>query len=48
MDIKSAEKIWKTGEFFVSINNIFNRNYEVVPGYPMPPREFFTGITAQF
>jgi vitamin B12 transporter len=48
MDIKSAEKIWKTVEFFVSINNIFNRNYEVVPGYPMPPREVFTGITAQF
>ena len=44
MDIKTADKIWKTGEFFVSITNIFKRNYEVVPGYPMPPQEVFTGI----
>jgi outer membrane cobalamin receptor len=48
MDIRSADKIWKTGEFFVSITNIFKRNYEVVPGYPMPSREVFTGISYQF
>jgi outer membrane cobalamin receptor len=48
MDVKTADKIWKTGEFFVSITNIFKRNYEVVPGYPMPPQEVFTGISYQF
>jgi len=48
MDMKTADKIWKTGEFFVTITNIFKRSYEVVPGYPMPPQEVFTGITYQF
>ncbi len=48
LDAKIAEKIWKTGEVFVSMNNVFDRKYEVVQGYPMPPQEFFGGITVTF
>jgi outer membrane receptor protein involved in Fe transport len=48
MDAKIAEKIWKTGEFFISMTNVFDRKYEVVIGYPMAPREVSTGITAKF
>jgi outer membrane cobalamin receptor len=48
MDAKIAEKMWKTGEFFLMMTNVFDRDYEVVKGYPMAPREIFAGITAQF
>jgi outer membrane cobalamin receptor len=48
MDVKIAEKMWKTGEFFILVKNVFDRNYEVVKGYPMAPQEFFSGITANF
>jgi outer membrane cobalamin receptor len=32
----------------VSIKNLFNEGYEANPGYPMPPRELFAGLTAYF
>ncbi len=33
---------------FLGVKNIFNREYEVVKGYPMPPKEFYGGISATF
>jgi outer membrane cobalamin receptor len=48
MDAKIAEKLWKSGEFFILVKNVFDRKYEVVNGYPMPPQEFFGGVTAHF
>jgi outer membrane cobalamin receptor len=32
----------------VSVKNLFNEGYEANPGYPMPPRELFAGLTAYF
>ncbi len=32
----------------VSVKNLFDKDYEANPGYPMPPRELFAGLTASF
>ncbi len=32
----------------VSVKNLFDKDYEANPGYPMPPREWFAGLTAYF
>lgn len=32
----------------ISVKNLFNKNYEANPGFPMPPRELFAGLTAYF
>ncbi len=32
----------------VSVRNLFDREYQVNPGYPMPPRQLHAGITAWF
>ena len=32
----------------VSVKNLFDKDYEANPGYPMPPRELFAGLTAFF
>lgn len=36
------------GDLFVGVNNIFDKEYEVVKGYPMPPREFYGGLSVAF
>ena len=35
-------------EVEVSVKNLFDEEYEESPGYPMPPRQLFVGITAYF
>ncbi|HYA86386.1 MAG TPA: TonB-dependent receptor [Nitrospirota bacterium] len=35
-------------QVFIGLKNIFNRQYETVQGYPMPPQEFYGGFTASF
>ncbi len=35
-------------QVFIGIKNIFDRKYETVRGYPMPPKTFYGGITATF
>jgi vitamin B12 transporter len=35
-------------DLFVGMKNMFNRKYETIAGYPMPPQELYCGITAQF
>ena len=32
----------------VSLKNLFDETYEENPGYPMPPRQLFVGISAYF
>ncbi len=32
----------------LGVKNLFDRDYEVNPGYPMPPREWHAGVTASF
>ncbi len=50
MDAKIAKKIGKGlhGEVFFAMNNVFDRQYETVQGYPMPPREIRGGVSVQF
>ena len=38
----------KKGEIFVSVNNLFNANYEYNAGYPMPRRNYRLGLNASF
>lgn len=35
-------------DVFVGAKNMFNRKYETIAGYPMPPQQFYGGLTAQF
>jgi vitamin B12 transporter len=35
-------------DLFVGMKNMFNRKYETIAGYPMPPQDLYCGITAQF
>jgi outer membrane receptor protein involved in Fe transport len=35
-------------DVFVGMKNMFNRKYEVVKDYPMPPTQLYGGVTAQF
>ncbi len=42
-----ARKDLKT-EVFIGMKNIFNRRYETVKGYPMPPQTLYGGMTASF
>ena len=50
MDAKIAEKLGKDSrsEVFFAMNNVFDRKYEVVQGYPMPPREIRGGVSFLF
>jgi outer membrane cobalamin receptor len=36
------------GEVFAGIKNAFDRKYETVKDYPMPPREIYGGVSVQF
>jgi outer membrane cobalamin receptor len=51
-DAKISEKYSKgkgiSGEFYIAVLNIFNRKYEVVQGYLMPPKEVRGGVAVTF
>jgi len=51
-DAKIAEKYGKGkgigGEIYFAVLNLFDRKYEVVQGYPMPPKEIRGGVTITF
>jgi len=36
------------GETFLSLNNAFNKEYQTVEGYPMPPRALYGGVSIAF
>ena len=38
----------KKGDIFLSMKNMFNRDYEAVKGYPMPSAEVYGGVALQF
>jgi outer membrane receptor protein involved in Fe transport len=52
VDAKLAQKFGKRtdakGEIYFAMTNIFDRKYEVVQGYPMPPKEIRGGISLPF
>lgn len=50
MNAKIAEKLGKgsRGEVFFAMNNVFDRKYEVVQGFPMPPKEIRGGVSLLF
>ncbi len=35
-------------DVYLGIKNMFNREYQVIAGYPMPPKEVFGGVSLQF
>jgi outer membrane cobalamin receptor len=37
-----------TAQVFIGMKNIFDRQYETVKGYPMPPQQLYGGVTATF
>lgn len=41
-------QLGKKGEVFLAVENLFGRNYEFQPGYPMPGRSAQAGISASF
>ena len=49
-DAKIAEKLsqWKSAEVYFAMTNIFDRKYETVQGYPMPPREVRGGLSFSY
>jgi outer membrane receptor protein involved in Fe transport len=46
-DTVVSRKDLKT-DIFIGMKNLFNRKYETVKNYPMPPAELYGGITARF
>lgn len=52
MDAKVTRKVFSgskgTGQVFFGMNNIFDRKYQVVRNYPMPPKEIYGGVSMQF
>jgi outer membrane cobalamin receptor len=51
-DAKIAERIGRPGgvnaELYFAMTNIFDRKYENIHGYPMPPKEIRGGLTVQY
>ena len=49
-DAKLSEKLskWKSAEVYLAMTNIFDRKYETVQGYPMPPREVRGGLSFSY
>ncbi len=49
-EAKISQKIGRdrTGEIYFAMSNIFDRKYESVQGYPMPPREIRGGIMVPY
>lgn len=52
MDAKVTQQVFAgskgTGQVFFGMNNIFDRKYQAVRNYSMPPREIYAGMSAQF
>ncbi|HXY55784.1 MAG TPA: TonB-dependent receptor [Nitrospirota bacterium] len=44
--VKFGQKV--TCDVFFGIKNMFNRQYQVIAGYPMPPEELYGGVSVRF
>ncbi|MFP4021393.1 MAG: hypothetical protein ACLFUK_07285, partial [Halanaerobium sp.] len=47
-DLKVIRNINDNTEIKISINNLFDKDYEVVDGYPMPGRNYMLSIGTKF
>ena len=47
-DLRLSTNLSKNKELSVEINNLFDKNYEVVDGYPMPGRNFMVNLSTNF
>ena len=47
-DLKLSTNIDKNKELAFEINNLFDKDYEVVDGYPMPGRNFMVNLSTKF
>ena len=47
-DLKISNNLTENTELAVEINNLFDREYEVVDGYPMPGRNFMVNVSTKF
>jgi len=47
-DLKISNKLTENTELAVEINNLFDREYQVVDGYPMPGRNFMVNVSTKF
>jgi len=46
--LRATLPVSKTVNLFLMLDNLFNRRYEVVPGYPMPGINLMSGFTLSF
>jgi len=47
-DLKISNDLTESTELSVEINNLFDKEYEVVDGYPMPGRNFMVNLNTKF
>jgi len=47
-DLKVSNNLTENTKLSVEVNNIFNEEYEVVIGYPMPGRNFMVNVSTKF
>jgi outer membrane receptor for ferrienterochelin and colicins len=47
-DLKLSKSIFENSKLSVEINNLFDKDYEVVDGYPMPGRNFMVNLGTKF
>ena len=47
-DLKIIRNVNDDTELKISINNLFDKDYEVVDGYPMPGRNFMVNLSTKF
>ncbi|MFW5988148.1 MAG: TonB-dependent receptor plug domain-containing protein [bacterium] len=47
-DLNVVKKINENSKVSISINNLFDKDYEVVDGYPMPERNYMLSISTKF
>jgi outer membrane receptor protein involved in Fe transport len=48
MTFKCTAPLWKRTSAFVTLDNLLNRRYEVVAGYPMPGTNAMGGLNFKF
>ena len=47
MDVKASYELYKNLQIFAGIENVLDRDYEQIPGYPMPGTTVHAGLKAE-